>query len=303
MAKLSKVLSSMFLLISLIFNCNVIHAEEIENGSEIYQETGQIDLRVLDISYDGISDEIIVRSTPSIESILNKQLLKCELDNSSDYEEILKILLINGEAPDIIGYTSVYLKEVVDEDDSVLCEPMTINEYQGYLNNQATPLAIGDNSYSLGGNLTLHTGASFRGDDIYANSYATYSKNTVASDVPTEGCYDFIGITFPTAYTLKSGFGVGTSNYNTYIADEKDNSGLVAVMLYPSPSAPAYYDINLSGIGLLNGTKPSHPKIISSYCHTYGGINVSANISTDGEVSISGSGTTKYWMIYSGVTL
>lgn len=302
MKKFSKVISSIFLLIGLICNCGVIHAEDVENGNEIYQEIGQIDLRVLNVNYNAISDEINIVAQKSTKSVVNKNLLEYELNNNPDYEEVLKMALIDGSAPEVIGYTRVYLKDVIEDDGSTHQEPMTNAEYQAYLNNSITIFAIGGNSNSPGGNLTLYTGASFRGDEIYANSYASYSANTGITDTPADGYYDFVGLTFPKEYTLKSGFGIVTSNYRTYIADEKDNSALVAVLLKGSISVPMYKVANLAGVGALNTDKPSSIKIISSYCHTYGGINVSAGISATGG-SITITGTTKYWTIYSSVML
>lgn len=249
----------------------------------------EYDLHNMDDSTINKSEQIMLESSKQITGNnlmeLKKMYPKYSPAIEGHYEKY-------GLLPDVIGWTDVSLTLVSDSTGNYVIPTTEINDL---------PRAIGGVSYSPYGNLTLYTAASFRGSDIYASSIAEYSTLSASiNDRPARGMYDYISITFPTVYTIDPSYGISSSNYSSYRADE--NGAVMGVMLDATPSAQPYTYVSMNGIGKLNGNKPSICKIISSYTHNYNTLQLSVSLNP-GTGSISVSPSNKTWTIVASVSI
>ena len=260
--------------------------------NEIYEERDQIELK--NLNFDVNDDELHV--TPKSKSVTSAEN---DIISTIEKSEVMQDLIIDmvnkGATPIAIGSTTVYLKDEVQADGTVVQVPMTKYDFE-------QSRTIGKPSYSPTKAFKLHTAASFIGTKIAATSSAEYvSKGLVGqSEFPQVGCYDYIGLTMPTQYTL-TGDELTNKNIRSYTEDNTNNAILKGILLRPSPSAPAVTNIRLSAYGLKN-SNVTNKKVISHYVHNWKSAKLSISFSSSG-AGLSVSTSSKNWKISSYVVI
>jgi hypothetical protein len=258
-------------------------------SNNYYQETGQINLEDLEItkSENGLSIETKGDLSRAKES---KKELEKQLTGNKELSNTLKFMVKNNQTPVAIGYTTINLKEVTDEQGKHL-EPMTVADM--------APQASG--STTKKGLLTLYTAAylSTSGSTKYVDAYsiAHWSSGVgTPSDVPYY-YDDFITLSLPSQYILTdSGM---TGDLSTSYKHEEDYSTVVYGYLADNGVSVAS-DPQLWAYGQ-STSATSSKKFVSKYVHTWATITPSFSITPAG-VSISLGGTAS-WQIASSLTI
>lgn len=288
-------------LITTLF-CINIPLIEAKNGNlmqnTIYEETGQFSYE----DYQKRNNERKIEFNSYTTSMYNNHYDDPMVSSALDEE--IKRLEQEGNTIEAIGYTKIYLKNDVIDNNSILV-PMTtqeVEQYKLFNNSEVQPYATGTSSHSPGKNFTLYTIASFSGTNIKASSVGEYSTYTfqTSQETPTNGMFDYITLSMPSQYTLTSAK-ISSANYRNYKADETNNAVSYGVLLKASPSTPGYTSVKLTGTGVKNANVNAK-KIISSYVHNYGRAQLSFSFSSGG-LSFTISPTSKTWKISSSVTI
>lgn len=275
-----------------------ISANETIDDTQYYEEKGQINLNQLNLKSLNKELNINVKSN-SLEANAQKYQLLNELRNSPELEEYLLNTIEEGNENIAIGYTRVYLKEVVEENDKIHVEPMTIAEVNNYENSKKLR-NNGSVTTSPSGTCTLYTQAYIEtySKDTYANSIVNYNKtNGLPYQIPNNGFYHAISILLPSTHTLKSS-AILSSTYNDYKELETKN-GVAWKVVLGGGSAPPKTSVILGSNGF-SSSGISNKKIISDYVHSYKSAKITLGFSKIG-LTLSISSTDAAWKISSSV--
>lgn len=268
--------------------------------TNFYEEKGQIDLDNITFSL-GKSGKLKIKGN---DIITEDKVLK-ELSESEKLTTLLEDAVGEGKTPVAIGYTRVYLKEVVDEKDEKHLEPITVAE-----------VAAGElkGEKESRGNLTLYTTAFATSSGITAKSIADWGTGAyVPGSNSPAGYDDYISVATDDAYIVNNSsftgklVGMSTTLPSKWYSkcDESNSSVVYRFREYDSTAfqvSKATVTMNC-GKNETSGNKlPTTIKSISKYVHTWGATTVGITFSKNGP-SFTLSPTTKAWQISSSVNV
>jgi hypothetical protein len=257
-------------------------------GKKYFQKTGQIDLCGIDLSIEPKTGKINIKQNKAANSTAQSKLEQ-QLLNNKELNDSLKMLINSGKKATAIGYTTVYLKEVTDQQGTHL-EPMTAAEVNA---------AGGKTSKGL---LSLYTSAyvTTRGSTKYVDAYSVAHWGNgigMPSSTPASGD-DFITMSLPSDYMLTDSSMSDT--LGDYKHDEDYSSVVYGFTEWDGMDVAVDPTLSVYGHSTSSiGTK----KFVSKYVHTWASVDPVFSISKDG-VSISlGSESGSSWQIASSVNL
>ena len=289
MGKMRKILLSMICL-SLITGLSA--SSVFANESTIYEETGQIELENLNFYICNSQLEI---STKTRNASREDQEAVRMINENKVLKDLIVGMINEESVPIAVGYTTIYLKNEMQDDGTIAQVPMTKGDLK-------QSKAAGNDSYSPTKAFSLFTSAAIVNGAIVATSVGTYEPTgwTTQDELPQVGCYDYIGLAMPTQYTLAS-HGLSNSNIRSYTEDNTNNSVMMGVLLRPTPSVAPIKSIKLSGRGLKDANI-TNKKVISHYVHNWGSAKISVSLTPSG-AGFSLSTVNKNWKVSSYVVI
>lgn len=231
---------TMMVLIS-VLTINVKAA--VDDQDSIYEERKQIILR------DSVASNVIMFEKED-EQVLDSEIKKI-LESSSD----------NGIVPVAIGWTTVHLKEVEDANGNLQYVPMTTSEVEES-KIEIMPFSSSGKP-TVKGNFTLYTLVGYDNYDptaLFAESIGEWSVGSGTSNGTHVASDDFITMTWPKNYTLKSSSLLGAFS-GSYKKDEAYKS-----VVWGFGEKKGTVTLMTNGI---NDGSTGTRKWISKYVHTW----------------------------------
>lgn len=295
----------MLMVLSLTCFATTIYAEP-PHVDEPYIERGEINLDGLKMKLENneikvMNQRILDRSTTERITLLQEKIIE-----SPELKTSLKSQLSEGKEIKAIGYATVYLKDVKDENGISHVEPMTKQEYQL---SSAAAKGSGTGISRQRGKLTLYTSASI--------TYRSGNRYIGASTVAQWG-YVFLG----SAETTANGSGLDMITCSVPDKYTITNSYMSFYDTKGSPLKLRYYPVqdwksvvvhefakeqNTKNVLTVSGRMTDsgarqYIKVSSQYLHVWTSANVSVGLTSAGIVSFNLSGSNKAWQLASSVS-
>lgn len=292
---MKKLLSCVLMIVVVLSLSTNLSAQEmkIHGATEFYEEKGQINLSNCEFTL--VDEQLIITQKQSspLYSRSEKNRVLQHLTESEGLKKAIQNIVENGGQVDAIGYTTVYLKEVVDGN-GVNYIPMTKDEMVSLRASGSTvPKGL----------FTLYTTAyhTQRGTTRYveASSVGHWGGGVgTAANTPGWGD-DFITMSLPSEYLLS------TSSFSGgFLGSYKHDEGYSSVVYGFSEYDGSLYTPNpvLYTTGNRSATAVSNKKFVSKYVHTWLGTTPSFSFSPSG-VSVSLPNSNYSWQIASSVII
>lgn len=275
-----------------------VSATEVIQQDDVYVEKGQITLKNLDLSYNKTTDKLCVNEKEnSISSTIEKERLINAIDSSPElYDNLKQITQDDNNELQAISYSRIFFDE---KDNTFDNSPMTNAEY----NSARSSINNGTPTKSPEGMFTLYTAAYIDQytNQLFGQSNGSYSINNHGSSENPSSYYDYVSVSLPSVYLLKSS-AIYTDNLSQYKTYETDSAVAYRVQLFKNGSTTSYTKVLLSAAGTSSASKTGR-KVISNYMHTWGTVNASFSYNSSSGITIGATSGTAKWVLASSVIL